>query len=98
MGRIANSSPKLIQSGANPKSIFSGNKRERVGGWECPDKRDKSDFWKHLNFWDGQANIGDSTIDSNVLKERQPSKKHSETDTNSAISGKVSDNYGVRRK
>ena len=61
-------------------------------GCESPGKTNKMDFLKLLNFWDGQAIIEDSTIDLdlNVIKERHPTKKHSNTDTSSAISGKES--------
>ena len=92
VGRIANPSPKPSRSGAKPKSIFSGKKRERVGGCESPAKRNKLDFRKLLNFWDGQTKIEDSTIDLdlNVIKERHPTKKHLNTDNSSAISGKES--------
>jgi hypothetical protein len=95
VGRIANPSPKLRQSGA--KSIISGKKRERVGGCESPAKRNKLEFRKLLNFCDGQANEGDSTFKPNMLKERHPSVNRN-TDTSSALSGPESANCEGRRK
>jgi hypothetical protein len=97
VGRIVNPSPKLRHSGAKPKSMISGKKRERVGGCESPTKRNKLEFRKLLNFWDGQANVGDSTCKPNMLKERHPSVNRN-TDTSSALSGPESAISEGRRK